>query len=156
VWRGIKNLETAGYKKHYRESSTQKPKLRSEFTQIQKDKKHGDISDIMNLEITDTEYNLIPKISYHYSQITTEADKKRFHKPDFFVNSNSNLPILFSYKDSFMDSPKFLLSEHFSKSYYINEFPCQIDINIIQEFKPNIVIQEMWEGRMEAVLQSCK
>ena len=132
-----------------------KPKSLNQFTQKIGDEKQGDIADIMNLKIFDVEHDLIPKNSFGYKDITTDTDKKQFHKPNFFIHKNQNLPILFSYKDSFMDNLMYFVSDHFSKSYYINEFPCNINANFIAKYQANIVIQEMWEGRMEEVLKSC-
>ncbi len=117
--------------------------------------KSGDIADIMNLKLDyDFEYDLIPKSPFNYSRIEPKSDQ-RFHKPTFFTNINKTLPILFSYKDSFSDNMMYFLADNFSKSYFVNEFPCQIDLRTIKDYRANIVIQQMWEGRMEEVLKSC-
>ena len=133
-----------------------KPKLLNQFTQKIGDKKQGDIADIMNLEIFDVEHDLIPKTPFEYTEITTDLNRKQFHKPNFFIHKNQNLPVLFSYKDSFMDNLMYFVSDHFSKSYYINEFPCNINPEFVVKYQATIVIQEMWEGRVEEVLKECK
>ena len=133
-----------------------KPKLFNQFTRKIGDKKHGDIADIMNLEIFDIEYDLIPKTPFEYTEITTDLNRKQFHKPNFFIHKNQNLPVLFFYKDSFMDNLMYFVSDHFSKSYYINEFPCNINPEFVVKYQTDIVIQEMWEGRVEEVLKECK
>ncbi len=130
---------------------------RDQFSLKNTEIKLGDIADIMSLKLDyDLEYNLVPNHPFHYSraQISPE-EQEQFHKPAFFINSNQALPVLFSYKDSFSDKLEYFLPEHFSKSYFVNEFPCQIDLKIIKRYHPNIVIQQMWEGRMEEVLESC-
>lgn len=131
---------------------------RDEFTLISGVKSDGDVADIMNLKLNyDIEYSLIPKTPFQFSEIKiNDAERKQFHKPFFFTNKNQNLPILFSYKDSFSDGLMNFLPENFSKSYFTNEFPCQINLQIIQKYHADIVIQQMWEGRVEEVLKSCK
>lgn len=134
-----------------------KPKTQDQFVIKNAGIKSGDIADIMNLKLDyDIGYDFIPKQPFHYlaAQIS-EEEKRQFHKPNFFTNSNQNLPVLFSYKDSFTDSLVYFLADHFSKSYFVNEFPCQIDLKIIKKYHANIVMQQMWEGRMEDVLKSC-
>lgn len=131
---------------------------RDEFTLKSESKHDGDIADIMNLKLNyDFEHNLIPKTPFNYSEVElSQAQEKQFHKPFFFTNKNQDLPILFSYKDSFSDNLMVFLPENFSKSYFINEFPCRINLNIIKKYHANIVIHQMWEGRMEEVFKGCE
>jgi hypothetical protein len=134
-----------------------KPRLRKDFIVKGHMKKDGDIANIMNLKLGyDIEYDLIPKTSFNYLEVkVTKKEQERFHKPFFFVNKNKNLPILFSYKDSFSDNLMHFLPENFSKSYLINEFPCRINLKVIAEYKADIVIHQMWEGRIQDVFRGC-
>jgi hypothetical protein len=69
------------------------------------------------------------------------AEKNFFHKPIFSENKNKNLPIIFTYKDSYFADLIPLVSEHFFQNFYINEFPCDLDFSILQKRRPNVVIQ---------------
>jgi alginate O-acetyltransferase complex protein AlgJ len=135
-----------------------KAKTREQFVLKSDTTKSGDIADIMNLKLNyDVDYQLIPKKPFDYSPTNiSETEKTEFHKPNFFTNKNQNLPVLFAYKDSFGDNLLYFLSENFKKSYYVNEFPCHIDLKIIKQYHADIVIQQMWEGRIEEVLKACK
>ncbi len=129
---------------------------RSDFENIEAEIK-GDISDIMNIEAVNIDYKLQEKFVKNYKQIdASEAEFKRFHKPLFYFNNNKNLPVLFVYKDSFFDNLIDFVSNHFSRNYYINEFPCLLDQEVIKNYQPNVVIQEFWEGRIEEVINQCK
>ena len=142
-----------------------KPKVRNDFVIKNKIKDgaiSGDIADMMNLTVSDDiEYDLIPKKPFNYSRVNvTKEEQKQFHKPTFFINKlsfseNKSLPVLFSYKDSFSDHLIFFLPEHFSKSYFVNESHCKIDLNIIKKYHPNILIQEVVERKIDEVLESC-
>ncbi len=130
---------------------------RKDFIEISNKLYQGDISNIMNLKLKNTDFDLKPKFKKKYKLEKTSKDyRKRFHKLVFFTNKNKNLPILFVYKDSFFNNMQEFFAQNFSKSYFINEFPCEIDMKIIKEFKPNIVIQQFWEARIEDVANQCK
>ncbi len=94
--------------------------------------------------------------NYPYISRSIKEFCRRWHKPIFSENKNKNLPIIFTYKDSYFADLIPLVSEHFSQSFYINEFPCDLDFSILQKRRPNVVIQEFWEGRVEVVLRKCK
>lgn len=133
------------------------PHLRQDFKDKADEFIHGDISDIMNSDTKNLNYELEPKFKIKAHQIKiSEEEKKRFHRPDFFTNPDNNLPRLFVYKDSFFGDLFGFIPEHFSESFYINEFPCDLNYKIIKNFHPNVVIQEFWEGRIEVVLSQCK
>lgn len=134
-----------------------KPHLREDFTDKEDSGFRGDISDIMNSDASNVDYKLEPKFKpiAHY-QWPTPKKLQNFHRPMFFLNDNKNLPVLFAYKDSFFGELQYFLSEHFYKSSYINEFPCDLNYETIKNHHPNVVIQEFWEGRVEVVLSQCK
>jgi hypothetical protein len=133
-----------------------KPNLRSEFSNKEDEMIKGDISDIMNLDVKNLNYDLTPKFkTYSKYILPSDEEKRKFHKPIFFVNDNKNLPIIFVYKDSYFADLFGFINEHFSKGFFINEFPCDLDYQIIKKYNPNVVIQEFWEGRVEVVLDRC-
>jgi alginate O-acetyltransferase complex protein AlgJ len=134
-----------------------KPHLRSDFSILADGYVSGDIAQIMNSDVTELNVELVPQFerkSHIYE--APKAAKEQFHKPMFFENSDKNLPVLFAYKDSFFGNLTELVSEHFSQSAYINEFPCDLNYEILKNYRPNVVIQEFWEGRIEVVLSQCK
>lgn len=128
---------------------------RLEFRDVEGEIK-GDISDIMNIDATNIDYSLEEKFEKNFSQLDpTRAELTQFHKPIFYINHNQNLPILFVYKDSFFDNMMEFFSSHFSHSYFINQFPCDLDFAVIKKYHPDFVIQEFWEGRIEEVISNC-
>lgn len=130
---------------------------RKNFFEISENFYKGDISNIMNLELRNIDFDLKPKFQKKYKLGKIDENySKKFHKLTFFTNKNKDLPILFVYKDSFFDNMQEFFAQNFSKSYFINEFPCEIDMKIIKEFKPNVVIQQFWEARIEDVVNQCK
>ncbi len=130
---------------------------RADFEDVEGGYYVGDISHIMNIEAKNIDYNLRFKKPILFSQINlSEEIRKKFHKPDFFKNQDQSLPILLVYKDSFFDNMLYFFAQNFSKSYFINEFPCDLDLNVIKSYKPNFVIQQFWEGRIEEVVNNCK
>lgn len=133
-----------------------KSHLRTDFLNKEDLMLRGDISDIMNSDATNLDYDLTPKFKQKSHRVLPNPDSiSHFHKPYFFTNDDKNLPIVFVYKDSFFSDLANLLSEHFSQAIYANEFPCDLSYEIIKNFHPNIVIQEFWEGRVEVVLRQC-
>ncbi len=134
-----------------------KPHLRKDFISKDDHLIRGDISDIMGIDTRNRDYYLVPKFqTSFYEKKPSLQETKQFHIPLFYQNKNKNLPIAFIYKDSFFDNLINFTSEHFSYSYYINEFPCDINYETIKKYHPNIVIQQFWEGRIEWVLKQCK
>lgn len=133
------------------------PHLRGDFINKEDELIRGDISDIMNSNAMNLNYELVPKfkLNHHYV-FPTPRNLEKFHRPYLVVNKNKNLPVIFVYKDSYFGDLIGFVSEHFSQSYYINEFPCDINYEIIKNFHPNVVIQEFWEGRVEVVLKECQ
>lgn len=131
-----------------------KPHLRAEYENKEDEMIRGDISDIMSVDAQNINYDLREK--FHITAYQDEIeDVENFHKPVVMSNENKNLPRLFVYKDSFFGELMGFTAEHFSQSIYVNEFPCDINYETIKNFHPNVVIQEFWEGRVEAVLSRC-
>lgn len=130
---------------------------RNDFEDISDKKLNGDIAQIINSDQKNIDYDLKPKFNILAKLATLNNDQyKKFHKPRFFENSSNNkLPISLIYKDSFFGNLESFAAQHFSKMYTINEFPCKIDQNVIQEFKPQIVIQQFWQARIESILKEC-
>ena len=131
-----------------------KPHSRSEFFNKEDELIRGDISDIMGVETTNLNYDLNPKFVPTIREEKNPALEK-FYKPNFLVNENQNLGRLLVYKDSFFLNLIDLISLHFSSSIFINEFPCDLNYETIKNLRPNLVIQEFWEGRVEVVLSQC-
>lgn len=131
--------------------------LRHNFIDIEGVMSDGDISYIMGIKAENIDYNLKENFvpSFDFTK-PTAAEYKMFHKPLFYRNHNKNLPILFVYKDSFFDNMIGFFANHFSQSYFINEFPCDLNLKTIEKYRANIVIQQFWEGRIEEVANECK
>jgi alginate O-acetyltransferase complex protein AlgJ len=133
------------------------PHLRKDFNNKEDEFTRGDISDIMHSNAENLNYDLTPKFKTHVEPFDpSEDEKKKFHKPMFFANKTKTSPVLFAYKDSYFADLYGFVSEHFAKSFYINEFPCDLNYEIIKNYHPNVVIQEFWEGRVEVVLKQCQ
>ncbi len=130
---------------------------RNEFTDIINPTLYfGDISQIMGIKKGNLDLDLKPKFKRKWFEFKTSPQlKKEFYHPMFFVNYDKNLPILFSYKDSFSDNMLHFFAQNFAKSYFINEFPCEIDMKVIDKFQPNFVIQQFWEARIEEIANKC-
>ncbi len=129
---------------------------RASFVDIEGVMNDGDISYIMGIEAENIDYSLKENFVPNFREINpTELDQKTFHRPIFYANYNRNLPILFVYKDSFFDNMMGFFSNHFSQNYFINEFPCDLNMDIIKKHRANVVIHEFWEGRIEEVVHSC-
>ncbi len=134
-----------------------KPHLRSDFINKEDEFIRGDISDIMNSDAKNLNYELTPKFKINFYQIeASEAEKTQFHKPIFLANHDKNLPVVFAYKDSYFADLTEFVAQHFSRLYSINEFPCDLNYEIIKKYRPNVVLQEFWEGRVEVVLSQCQ
>ena len=130
---------------------------RSDFEDVEEIKSDGDIANIMGIKAENIDYSLKENfVMNFYNPSPTEAEYKMFHKPIIHRNYNKNLPILFVYKDSFFDNMMFYFSNHFWYSYFINESPCNLDMEIIKKYRANVVIHEFWEGRIEEVMNKCK
>lgn len=133
------------------------PHLRKDFTNKEDEFIRGDISEIMNSDAKNLSYDLKPKFKINSSMIdVSDEEKAKFHKPIFLENRDKNLPVLFAYKDSYFADLTEFVSQHFSKSFYINEFPCDLRPEIIKNYHPSVVLQEFWEGRVEVVLNQCR
>lgn len=134
------------------------PHPRSDFFDKQDELIRGDISDIMGVDSTNINLDLTPKfkaVSRHISFDKADKYLSHFHKAHVFVNENQSLPRLFVYRDSFFNDLSVLVSEHFSQSLYVNEFPCDLNFAEIKIFHPHLVIQQFWEGRIQDVLTKC-
>jgi hypothetical protein len=133
-----------------------KPHLRNDFANKEDEFVRGDISDIMGVDTRNLNYDLTAKFPENFYQVQPgKAELKFFHKPNFFANKNKNLPVIFVYKDSYFGDLFGFVAQHFSRAFFINEFPCDLDYDIIKNYHPDVVIQEFWEGRIELVLGRC-
>lgn len=75
--------------------------------------KRGDIADIMNLPLTEPDIEMIPSPEFGYQKHEpTDQEKKRFNSLIFFEHANHRRPVLFAYRDSFMENLKGLLAAH--------------------------------------------
>jgi hypothetical protein len=134
-----------------------KPHLRQDFLNKEDQMIRGDISDVMNTNAMHLNYDIVPKFKLSHEYVSPLPESlKEFHKPYETINKNKNLPVIFIYKDSYFGDLISMVSEHFSQAIFINEFPCDINYEIIKKFAPNVVIQEFWEGRVEVVLNACQ
>jgi hypothetical protein len=132
------------------------PKTRDNFIDKADEQIRGDIADIMGIDKTNLNYDLTAKFKLNSKSIDIDdKTKKLFHNPVFYENTNKNLPILFAYKDSFFADLYWLVAEHFSYLYSANENHCKLDLKKIIKYKPNLVIQEFWEGRIELIIDKC-
>lgn len=130
---------------------------RKDFIEVQDKMLRGDISDIMNSDDKNIDYDLREKFAINfYEKKLTKEEKSGFYKPIFFFNNDQTLPILFVYKDSFFENLGRFFAQNFAAVYTIHEFPCNIDFNIVKKYKADILIQEFWEGRVEEVADRCK
>jgi alginate O-acetyltransferase complex protein AlgJ len=134
-----------------------KPHLRNEFVDKSDEYISGDIAAMINSNQSNLNYELTSNFKHFAKDVeVTEEEKKIFHRPKHFINEKQNLPRLFTYQDSFFGELFLLVSEHFSNAFYINEYPCNINLEVVKKHQSNVVIQEFWEGRIETVLKSCK
>ena len=132
------------------------PHLRQDFTEKFAGFVRGDIALIMNSSNGDLIYNFLPKFNRDFYFVKpSEADKIKFRKPVFFAKNEKNLPKIFVYNDSFFGNLFWLISDHFSQSFFAHETPCDLNYETIKNLHPNFVIQEFWEGRLELVLSGC-
>lgn len=129
---------------------------RSDFIDVEGVMDYGDISYIMGIKAENIDYNLKENfVPSFYNIPPTNEDYALFHKPITYLNRNKNLPRLFVYKDSFFDNMLEFFANNFSRSYFVNEFPCNLDMKIIKKYRADVVIQEFWEGRIEEVVDAC-
>jgi len=134
-----------------------KPYLRNQFIDVVNGEYFGDIAQTMGIKQTNRDFGLVKKFkgNIYFNGDESAEIKKIFHKPSIFESNDKALPRLFVYKDSFFNELQDLVSEHFSKSIYINEFPCRIDYDILENYSPDYIIQQFWENRIESVLKNC-
>jgi hypothetical protein len=137
---------------------TFKPYLRDQFIDKADEEIRGDISDIMGINKVNLNYEIVAKFPLTSKQIDIDKNSilAKYHKLTIYENENKKLPILFAYKDSFFGDLFWLLAQHFSKIYAINESPCNVDLNLASQLKADVVIHEFWEGRIEKIMASCK
>ena len=133
------------------------PYLREDFNEVENGEYFGDIAQIMGIKQTNRDFSLTKKFANNIYLNGKESKelKQIFHKAEVFEHNNKALPKLFVYKDSFFGELQNLVSEHFSVSLYINEFPCRIDYDILENYSPDYIIQQFWENRIESVLKKC-
>ncbi|MBU6339083.1 MAG: hypothetical protein KGQ36_03825 [Rickettsiales bacterium] len=134
-----------------------KPHLRSEFSNKEDEYISGDIAAMINSNQSELNYDITSNFK-HLSKVISpsEEEKKLFHRPTYFINQNKDLPRIFTYQDSYFGDLFWLVSEHFSNAFYINEYPCNINLEVVKKYHSNVVIQEFWEGRIETILKGCK
>jgi hypothetical protein len=130
---------------------------RKKFNDVAKDYIRGDISDIMGTNNSNLNYELEPKFKETITKLeASDEEKKIFHNVTIYSNDNKNLPRLFVYQDSYFGDLFRFVSGHFSYAFYTNQYPCDVDLEVVKKYRPNVVIQEFWEGRVEVVLGTCK
>jgi alginate O-acetyltransferase complex protein AlgJ len=133
-----------------------KPNPRSKFKDVAEEWIKGDISDIMGNDASNLNYELEPKFKETINPVDPNAEeKKKFHNVTIFSNDNKNLPRLFVYQDSFFGDLFRFVSQHFSYALFTNQYPCDIEIETVKKYHPNVVMQEFWEGRVEHILGTC-
>lgn len=133
------------------------PYLRQSFENKEDEQIRGDISDIMSSNAKNINYDLTPKFFITSQQyLANDEVMKKFHRPILFKNINQNLPNIFVYKDSFFSELSAMVAQHFSTALFVNEFPCDLKWQILENHAPNVVIQEFWEGRIELILKTCQ
>lgn len=132
------------------------PNPRNKFKDVADEWIKGDISDIMGGAYSNLNYELQPKFkeTIHFGK-ATEEEKKKFHNVTIFYNDNKNLPRLFVYQDSYFGDLFRFVSQHFSYAFFTNQYPCDIEIEVVKKYHPNVVMQEFWEGRVEHILGTC-
>ncbi len=132
------------------------PNPRSKFKDVAQEWIKGDISDIMGNDASNLNYELEPKFKETINPVDPSAEeKKKFHNVTIFSNDNKNLPRLFVYQDSYFGDLFRFVSQHFSYALYTNQYPCDIEIETVKKYHPNVVMQEFWEGRVEHILGTC-
>lgn len=130
---------------------------RRDFANKENETTRGDISDIMGIDARNKNLDLAPKFTPTVRLGNpSEAEKKEFHRAQIYENKNKNLPHVFVYNDSFFGDLFDLVGEHFSFIFSANESPCNLDYEAIRRYRPNVVIHEFWEGRIEVILKRCK
>lgn len=130
---------------------------RDKFLEIEREGFIGDISNLMNLNLSNIDYDLSAKFVKNGNRIKVSQEiKDIFYKPQIFINNNKKLPVLFVYKDSFFDNMLDFFAQNFSISYFVNEFPCEINFNKIKNYDSNILIQQFWENRIEDIIDKCE
>lgn len=130
---------------------------RRQFVEVSDEWVRGDISDIMGTDDRNLNYELQPKFRETINSLDpTDEEKKKFHNVTIYSNENKNLPRLFVYQDSYFGDLFRFVSNHFSYALYTNQYPCNVDLAVVKKYRPDVVIQEFWEGRVEVVLNSCK
>lgn len=134
-----------------------KPNLRNKFKDKSDHMINGDIAQIMNSKAQNIDYNLEPNFvkKYYYNVKISNKYRQKYHKAKLFNNIDKSLPRIFIYKDSFFDNLDAFIAQHFSYSLLINEFPCDLDYNIIKQHNPDIVIQQFWESRISSIANKC-
>ncbi len=129
---------------------------RSKFKDVANEYIRGDISDIMGTDNKNLNYELEPKFKETIHQLEATAEENKiFHNVTIYSNENKNLPRLFVYQDSYFGDLFRFISQHFSYAIHTNQYPCDVDLEVVKKYHPDVVIQEFWEGRVEVVLNSC-
>ncbi|MFC1658999.1 hypothetical protein ACFL0U_00330 [Pseudomonadota bacterium] len=116
---------------------------------------YGDLSDYINSHVEYMNYSLERKKKGFQQVDLTDLEINNLHKAERFVNNNSNLPKVVMYKDSFTINMRDFLSEHFSNILYIHEFPCHVNLDVVRQNNPDIVIHESIERGMHDILRFC-
>ncbi len=134
-----------------------KPNLRKDFEDKAENYFLGDISEMINSDEKNLDYDLKEKFE-RTSKIknASEEEKNKFHHPLYYINNKKSLPNVFVYHDSFFGNLYDFFSEHFYQSFYINEYPCNINLEVVKNHHSNIVIHQFWEGRINKILSSCE
>jgi len=114
---------------------------------------YGDLSNYINVDTEYTDYYLKRRWK-NFEEVDLSAEEEVLHKAQRFVGKDG-APKLLMYKDSFTENMMDFLSQHFSESLYIHEFPCYVDLRLIDLEKPDIVVHESIERGLHDIVRLC-
>lgn len=140
-----------------KQNFNQKALTRNKFKEVEKNDFIGDISQMVGSSQKNIDYDLAANFAENLVFISASDEEKNiFYKPIIVKNYNQNLPRLFVYKDSFFGNLINFVSYHFSYSIYSNQQPCNLDFALIKKYRPNVLIQQFWEARIEEIAKKCQ
>jgi hypothetical protein len=115
-----------------------KPLCLNDFNIIWGERKYGDLSEILNLKLTDIDVNFIKKngnTTFENCSIDGYPAKTKIYTNP----KNPNGPVVLIYRDSYTNAMIPFLMEHFSKAVFIWDTPYSLDL--VKKVNPNIVIE---------------
>jgi hypothetical protein len=113
----------------------------------------ADLSKYINVHTEYTDYYLERRWK-NFEEVNLLAEEEVLHKAQRFVGEEG-MPRLLMYKDSFTVNMVDFISQHFSESLYIHEFPCYVDLRLIDSKKPDIVVHESIERGLHDIVRLC-